>query len=74
MTLEHQDRSTWDAALVAEARRLLTRRVDRGRGPYRLQAELAAVHAAAPTAEATDWPAIVALYDELLGVAPSPVV
>jgi len=74
VTLEHQDRSTWDAALVAEARRLLARRVERGRGPYRLQAELAAVHAAAPTAEATDWPAIVALYDELLGVAPSPVV
>jgi len=74
VTLEHQDRSTWDAALVAEAQRLLARRVERGRGPYRLQAELAAVHAAAPTAEATDWPAIAALYDELLAVAPSPVV
>ena len=74
VTLEHQDRSTWDASQMAEAHRLLARRVERERGPYRLQAELAAVHAAAATAESTDWPAIVALYDELLGVAPSPVV
>lgn len=74
VTLEHQDRSIWDFALVAEACRLVARRVDSVRGPYRLQAELAAVHATAPTADATDWSAIVALYDELLVLMPSPVV
>ena len=45
-----------------------------GAGPYRLQAEIAALHATAPDAAATDWPAVVRLYDALLAVQPSPVV
>jgi RNA polymerase sigma-70 factor (ECF subfamily) len=43
-------------------------------GPYQLQAAIAAVHSAAPSAEATDWPRILALYDQLLAVYPTPVV
>ena len=72
LTLEEQDRSLWDAAAIAEARALLGRSTRPG--PYRVQAAIAAVHANAPTADATDWPTIVALYDQLLHVAPSPVV
>jgi predicted RNA polymerase sigma factor len=45
-----------------------------GRGPYVLQAEIAAVHATAPTWESTDWATIVARYDELAALTPSPVV
>jgi RNA polymerase sigma-70 factor, ECF subfamily len=73
VTLEDQDRSRWDHALVEEALALTS---PRGvpPGPYRLQAELAAVHATARTAEETDWPAIVRLYDELIALQPSPVV
>jgi len=47
---------------------------DRPPGPYRLQAEIAAMHATAPTAAATDWARIVAAYDALLRIQPSPVV
>ena len=73
VTLEHQDRSLWDTAMITAA---LALRALPGveRGPYRIQAELAAVHACAPAAEETDWRAIVRLYDELLGLQPSPVV
>lgn len=74
VTLELQDRSQWDIAMVKEAQRLLQRRTGSTRGPYRLQAELAAVHASSATADATDWSAIVALYDELMGLSASPVV
>src|SRR4051812_6877729 len=73
VTLEDQDRSRWDHALVEAALALTSPRGVR-RGPYRLQAELAAVHATARSAEETDWPAIVRLYDELLALQPSPVV
>ncbi|HEX5562299.1 MAG TPA: sigma-70 family RNA polymerase sigma factor [Nocardioidaceae bacterium] len=73
VTLEHQDRSRWDVAGIEEARALAAL-PGGGRGPYRLQAELAAVHATAPDAAQTDWPAIVRLYDELLLLHPSPVV
>ena len=73
VTLEEQDRSRWDAAMIDEALALAGRGPD-GRGPYRLQAELAAVHATAPDAADTDWPRIVRLYDELLRLTPSPVV
>ena len=73
VTLEHQDRSRWHQAEIDEAVTLL-RRSWTVRGPYAVQADIAAVHSSAPTAEATDWPAIVALYDELLDVAPSPVI
>ncbi len=73
ITLEHQDRSRWDGDAIDEALALLQARAP-GRGGYRIQAELAAVHATAGRAELTDWMAIVALYDELLALHPSPVV
>ena len=73
VALEHQDRSRWHQPEIAEAVALLRRRWS-VRGPYAVQADIAAVHATSPSAGATDWPAIVALYDELLGIAPSPVV
>ncbi len=73
--LAGQDRTRWDAALIAEGRQLLTRTLGRGAvGPYQLQAAIAAVHSEAATAEATDWPQILALYDVLTVVAPGPVV
>ncbi len=73
--LDEQERSLWDASLIAEGcvlveHALTTRHV----GPYGLQAAIAAVHAEAPSAEQTDWPQIVGLYDVLLRVAPSPVI
>ncbi|HEV7962166.1 MAG TPA: sigma-70 family RNA polymerase sigma factor [Actinoplanes sp.] len=70
VTLERQDRSRWDRATIAEGLRLLPATP----GPYQLQAAIAACHATAPSVEATDWARIVALYDELLRRAPSPVV
>jgi RNA polymerase sigma-70 factor (ECF subfamily) len=73
--LEDQDRSRWDAGLIAEGQARVERALTSDRvGPYALQAAIAAVHASAPTAEATDWPQIVALYDTLFAVYPSPVV
>ncbi|MFI7596574.1 RNA polymerase sigma factor [Actinoplanes sp. NPDC049681] len=73
--LADQDRSLWDSALVAEGQEIVRACVRRGRpGPYQLQAAINAVHSAAPTASATDWPAILQLYDQLLEFAPTPVV
>ncbi|MGH3761740.1 RNA polymerase sigma factor [Actinophytocola sp.] len=73
--LADQDRGRWDRAEIAEGVRLLDRALRHGTpGPYRLQATIAALHARAPSTEATDWPAIAALYAELLAVTPSPVV
>jgi RNA polymerase sigma-70 factor, ECF subfamily len=73
--LGDQDRTRWDEPEIHEGVRLLDRAVRRGPpGPYRLQACVAALHASAPTAEATDWRRIVDLYDQLMRVAPSPVV
>jgi RNA polymerase sigma-70 factor (ECF subfamily) len=73
--LADQDRGLWDRRLVAEGQALVRRCLRRGRpGPYQIQAAINAVHSDAPTAEATDWRQIVALYDQLLAVAPSPVV
>jgi RNA polymerase sigma-70 factor (ECF subfamily) len=73
--LEQQDRSRWDAALIAEGSALVESALRSRRfGAYTLQAAIAAVHAEARTAEATDWPQIVGLYDLLLQVEPSPVV
>lgn len=75
LTLEEQDRALWDVDAINEARLLLARAASlRHPGPYQLQAAIAAVHATAPTADATDWPAIVALYDRLLTHNASPVV
>ena len=73
--LEDQDRGRWDRAKVHEGIGLLDQAIRRGPpGPYRLQACIAALHAVAPTAEATDWRRILLLYDQLMAVAPSPVV
>jgi RNA polymerase sigma-70 factor (ECF subfamily) len=73
--LEDQDRSRWDRAKIGEGIDLLDRAIRRGPpGPYRLQACVAALHAAAPTAAATDWRRITLLYDQLMEVAGSPVV
>jgi RNA polymerase sigma-70 factor, ECF subfamily len=73
--LADQDRSRWDAALVAEGQALVRRCLRRNRpGPYQIQAAINAVHSDAPSAEATDWRQIVALYDQLMALAPSPVV
>ncbi|MDZ3822345.1 MAG: RNA polymerase sigma factor [Pseudoxanthomonas sp.] len=73
--LPDQDRGRWDRALIDEGLALV-RLALRARPPgsYALQAAIAAVHAEAATAAATDWPQIVALYDLLLRVEPSPVV
>ena len=73
--LEDQDRSLWNRDLIAEGQQLVARAMSsRGIGPYTLQAAIAAVHAEAPTAAATDWAEIVGLYGVLLRVNPSPVV
>ncbi|MCI0706404.1 MAG: RNA polymerase sigma factor [Ignavibacteriae bacterium] len=73
--LDDQDRSLWNREFIAEGtalvrQTLITRRV----GPYTLQAAIAAVHAEAQTSSATDWQQIVALYDVLVQMIPSPVV
>lgn len=74
--LADQDRSRWDRTLVAHGLRALERATHLGRplGPYTVQAAIAACHARAPRFEDTDWEAIVALYDALAQLAPSPVV
>ncbi|RKP59223.1 RNA polymerase sigma factor [Pararobbsia silviterrae] len=71
-----QDRSRWDRSLIRRGLDALDRALALGgvAGPYALQAGLAACHARANTPEETDWPLIVALYDALVEVAPSPVV
>jgi RNA polymerase sigma-70 factor (ECF subfamily) len=70
-----QDRSLWDAALIAEGQRLLHASADGAEvTTYHLEAAIAAVHALAPSARETDWAAIVRLYDALLAMRPSPVV
>ena len=70
VTLDQQDRSRWDTAEMAEGLRLLPATP----GPYQLQAAIAACHATAASVGATNWPLIVSLYDDLLELAPSPVV
>jgi RNA polymerase sigma-70 factor (ECF subfamily) len=73
--LGEQDRTRWDRALIAEGQAILRRCLRRNQpGPYQLQAAINAVHADAPTLQQTDWPQLVALYDQLLAVAPTPVV
>jgi RNA polymerase sigma-70 factor (ECF subfamily) len=75
VTLEEQDRARWDRALIAQGVALVERALGSRRfGPYSLQAAISAVHAEAPDAAATDWAQIVALYDVLLGMDPSPIV
>ncbi|MCG3154727.1 MAG: hypothetical protein DKINENOH_01321 [bacterium] len=73
--LEDQDRSLWNREQRAEGLALVERALSSRRfGPYTLQAAIAAVHARAQTAAVTDWAQIVALYDLLLQVQPSPVI
>ena len=73
--LDDQDRSRWDASKIEEGRRLVIDALTGGQpGPYALQAAIAAVHDEAATVATTDWPQIVALYDVLRAVAPSPLV
>jgi RNA polymerase sigma-70 factor (ECF subfamily) len=73
--LEDQDRSRWDARLIAEGNALVERALRTRRfGAYTLQAAIAAVHASAASAAETDWRQIAALYDALLAINPSPVV
>jgi len=73
--LDEQDRGRWNAAFIAEGVALVSGTLGRGPlGPYQLQAAIAAVHDEAGTAEQTDWPQILALYEVLERVAPGPVV
>lgn len=74
--LMDQDRARWDPLLIRRGLAALARAAALGGppGPYALQAELAACHARAPTPPDTDWPRIVALYDALVQLTPSPVV
>jgi RNA polymerase sigma-70 factor (ECF subfamily) len=73
--LEDQDRSLWDQGQIAEGVSLVERTLSSGQvGPYAIQAAIGAVHAQAPSAAATDWAQIVALYGLLLQAEPSPVI
>jgi RNA polymerase sigma-70 factor (ECF subfamily) len=73
--LRDQDRSLWDAALLAEGAGLVEQALRRGRpGTYQVQAAIAAVHAAAPAYADTDWAQVAALYETLRAIDPSPVV
>ena len=73
--LSRQDRSRWNAALIGEGTAVLDAAVARREpGPYQVEAAIAALHAAAPGFEATDWPQIAALYGTLARLTPSPVV
>jgi predicted RNA polymerase sigma factor len=73
--LAEQHRELWNTAAITEGVALLTRTLGTGpAGPYQLQAAIAAIHDEAPTDEQTDWPQILALYDVLTQVAPSPMV
>ena len=73
--LADQDRRLWDRHLIAEGQSIVRRCLLRNApGPYQIQAAINAVHSDAPSAEATDWGQILALYDQHMAIAPSPVV
>jgi RNA polymerase sigma-70 factor, ECF subfamily len=73
--LADQDRSRWDQAMIAEGQDLVRACLRRNSpGPYQLQAAINAVHSDAATAADTDWGQILALYDQLMAIAPTPVV
>jgi RNA polymerase sigma-70 factor (ECF subfamily) len=73
--LPDQDRSRWDRGLIAEGQALVRRCLRRNKpGPYQIQAAINAVHSEAPTAAHTDWTQILALYDQLLAITPTPIV
>jgi RNA polymerase sigma factor (sigma-70 family) len=73
--LADQDRALWNRAQIEEGVRIISETLGRGSiGPYQLQAAIAAIHDEAPSADETDWPQILALYDVLEQVSPGPVV
>ncbi|TCC40478.1 RNA polymerase sigma factor [Kribbella speibonae] len=72
--LEDQDRRRWDLSAIRRGLAALLKASPHGLGPYGLQAAIAAAHASAPSVEDTDWDRIVALYEALGRIAPSPVV
>ena len=73
--LRDQDRSTWDQGLIQEGQAIVRACLRRNQpGPYQIQAAINAVHADAATFAATDWNQILALYDQLLAMTPTPVV
>jgi RNA polymerase sigma-70 factor, ECF subfamily len=76
VTLDEQDRGTWDAVLIAEGHRLVRERLAAGvaPGPYQILAAISAVHTSARDVRDTDWSQVVALYDQLTGLDPSPVI
>jgi RNA polymerase sigma-70 factor (ECF subfamily) len=74
--LDEQDRGSWDAALIAEGHRLVRERLASGVAPgrYQILAAINAVHTSAPDVPGTDWSQVVALYDQLVRLDPSPIV
>ncbi len=73
--LADQDRARWDRAMAEEGQAIVAGCIRRGRpGPYQVQAAIAAVHSDAPAAAETDWAQILANYDHLLALSPSPIV
>jgi RNA polymerase sigma-70 factor (ECF subfamily) len=73
--LPDQDRSRWDRGLIAEGQTLVRQCLRRNKsGPYQIQAAINAVHSDAQTAAETDWSQILALYDQLLAITPTPIV
>ncbi len=73
--LRDQDRSSWDQALIQEGQAIVRACLRRNQpGPYQIQAAINAVHSDAATFDATDWSQVMALYDHLLSMTPSPVV
>jgi RNA polymerase sigma-70 factor, ECF subfamily len=73
--LAEQHRDRWDRVLIAEGQAIVRQCLRRNQpGPYQIQAAINAVHSDAPTADATDWGQILQLYDQLMSIAPSPVV
>jgi RNA polymerase sigma factor (sigma-70 family) len=73
--MDEQDRSRWHAESIAEGVALVSQALRRGpTGPYQLQAAIAALHDEAPTAESTDWPQIMRLYEVLMGISDNPMV
>jgi RNA polymerase sigma-70 factor (ECF subfamily) len=76
VTLDEQDRTTWDAALIAEGHRLVRERLATGVPPgrYQILAAINAVHTSARAGPDTDWSQVVALYDQLIRLDPSPIV
>lgn len=75
VTLEHQDRTMWNRVSIDEGLAKVRQAFETGPvGTYAIQAAIAATHAEAPTAESTDWARIVALYDILRQISPSPII